>query len=145
MVDGRFLPDAATLARGGALGLGEVVDLARPGHAARRILQATAKPSDGVISRWINRPVSQRISAALLFALPGVRPWHMTLAVAAVAIIMVLALLTGGAAGLIWGGVLFQVASVLDGVDGEIARATYRSSPAGAVLDTRVDMLTNIG
>jgi CDP-L-myo-inositol myo-inositolphosphotransferase len=65
--------------------------------------------------------------------------------VAAVAVAMMLALLTGGAAGLIWGGVLFHVASVLDGVDGEIARASYHSSQAGAVLDTRVDMVTNIG
>jgi CDP-L-myo-inositol myo-inositolphosphotransferase len=58
---------------------------------------------------------------------------------------MLLALLTGEANGLVLGAILFHVASVLDGVDGEIARATYRSSPAGATLDTRVDMLTNIG
>ena len=142
VVDGRYLPDAASLAAGRTEG---AIDLDRPGHAVRRILLATAKPSDGVISRWINRPISQRISAALLLLLPGIRPTHMTLAVAAVAVVMVLALLTGGAAGLVWGGVLFQVASVLDGVDGELARATYRSSEGGAALDTRVDMLTNIG
>ena len=145
-VDGRFLPTAAALARGGAQGAGEVIDLERPGAAVRRILLATAKPSDGIISRWINRPVSQRISAALFFLVPGVRPWHMTLVVAAVATAMLVALFGHhGMAGLVWGGVLFQVASLLDGVDGEIARASYRSSAAGAVLDTRVDMVTNIG
>lgn len=142
VVDGRWLPDAATLAKGGG---GDAIDLSRTGHATRRILQATAKPTDGVISRWLNRPVSQRISAALLLLVPGIRPWHMTLVVAAVACAMLAALLTGGPAGLVWGAVLFHVASVLDGVDGELARATYRSSPAGAALDTRVDMLSNIG
>ena len=145
VIDGRFLPPAALLAQGGSTGTGEVIDLGRPAQAARRIIKATAKTSDGIISRWINRPISQAISQVLLTLLPGIRPTHMTLVVAAVAIAMVLALLTGGASGLIWGGILFQVASVLDGVDGEIARAAHRSSQGGAVLDTRVDMLTNIG
>ena len=144
-LEGRFLPPADLLATVSAVEPGTGIDLHRPGQAARRILQATAKGSDGIISRWLNRPVSQRISQALLLLVPGIRPVHMTLAVAAVAIAMVSALLFGGAAGLVWGGVLFHVASVLDGVDGEIARASYRQSQAGAVLDTRVDMLTNIG
>ena len=143
--DGRFLPSPELLARGGSTDPGKVIDFDWPTQAARRILLATAKPSDGVISRWLNRPVSQRISQALLALVPGIRPWHVTLVVAGVAVAMMLALLTGGAAGLIWGGILFHVASVLDGVDGEIARASYHSSQAGAVLDTRVDMVTNIG
>jgi phosphatidylglycerophosphate synthase len=143
VVDGRFLPSPEQIATGGPPI--EPLDLDRPAQASRRILQATAKSSDGIISRWINRPISQAISQALLAAVPGVRPTQVTLAVAAIAIIMVLALLTGGTKGLVWGGILFQLASVLDGVDGEIARASYRSSPAGAALDTRVDMLTNIG
>ena len=33
---------------------------------------------------------------------------------------------------------------MIDGVDGEIARATYRSSVRGATLDTSVDMATNL-
>ena len=42
-------------------------------------------------------------------------------------------------AGLAVGAVLFQIASVLDGVDGEIARATQRSSKSGASLDSLID------
>ena len=41
------------------------------------------------------------------------------------------------------GAILFQVASIVDGVDGEIARATKRSSKLGASLDTAVDAATN--
>lgn len=143
VVDGRFLLTAKLLARNGPVG-DDAIDL-DGSDAARRIIRATSKRSDGIVSRWINRPVSQRITQALLMTLPRIQPSHMTLVVAAVAIAMVLALATGGAAGLVWGSVLFHVASVLDGVDGEIARAAHRSSSAGAVLDTRVDMLTNIG
>jgi CDP-L-myo-inositol myo-inositolphosphotransferase len=57
---------------------------------------------------------------------------------------MFLAFLSGGTTGLVLGGVLFHVASVVDGVDGEIARATFRVSRRGAVLDTAVDMITNL-
>lgn len=50
----------------------------------------------------------------------------------------------GGVGGLVVGALLFQAASIMDGVDGEIARATFRSSPAGATLDSMIDALTNL-
>ena len=121
------------------------IDLADDRTALRRIVQATAKPSDGIVSRWLNRPVSQRLSILLLRHAPGARPSHVTAFVAVVGAAMILSLLAGGATGLIAGGLLFHLASVLDGVDGELARAGYRSSAAGRALDTRVDMLTNVG
>lgn len=121
----------------------ETIDLASPRAAARAILKDTAKPSDGVISLLFNRPISQRISALLLH-IPGVRPGHLTVVTALLGLIMFLAFLAGGKTGLVLGGVLFHVASVVDGVDGEIARATYRVSRRGAVLDTTVDMATNL-
>ena len=107
------------------------------------IVRATAKPGDGFISRRLNRPVSQRISMLLLH-ITGIRPGHATLGTALIALAMVAALLLGGEAGLIAGGLLFHAASVFDGVDGEIARATWRASPAGAVLDSVVDVATNL-
>ena len=148
LFDGRRLPDAAALKaalRGVPLARESTIDLADEPAALRDLLRATAKPGDGIVSRWLNRPVSQRITALLLRYLPDIRPSHATVVVGAVAVAMVACLLFGGAAGLIAGGVLFHVASVLDGVDGELARTTYRSSAAGRALDTRVDMLTNIG
>jgi CDP-L-myo-inositol myo-inositolphosphotransferase len=41
-------------------------------------------------------------------------------------------------------GVLFQLASILDGVDGEIARATLSESETGARVDTIVDQVTYV-
>lgn len=114
-----------------------------PGDAARAILKGLDKAGDGPVSRWINRPVSRRISA-LLLAIPGLRPVHATAGTALLAAAMFGALLFGGAFGLVLGGILFQAASVFDGVDGEVARATYRTSASGATLDSAVDLATNL-
>jgi len=44
----------------------------------------------------------------------------------------------------LWGLVLFQVFSVLDGCDGEIARAKFLESERGRQLDDCFDILSNI-
>jgi CDP-L-myo-inositol myo-inositolphosphotransferase len=121
----------------------DLLDLERPAAAARRILAATTKPSDGIVSRRLNRPISQRLSAVLLH-IEGIRPWHLTIVTATMGLVMFLSFLQPGPGGLILGGILFHVASVIDGIDGEIARATYRSSERGALLDSAVDMVTNL-
>jgi phosphatidylglycerophosphate synthase len=114
-----------------------------PLPTAWQIIRTTGKPSDGLVSRRLNRPISQRITW-LVLALDGIRPVHVTMVNAALALVMAAVLLFGGAPGLILGGILFQAASVLDGVDGEMARATLRASPAGATLDSVVDIATNL-
>jgi CDP-L-myo-inositol myo-inositolphosphotransferase len=106
------------------------------------VIRATSKAGDGLVSRWLNRPISQRITF-LVLAIPGIQPAHVTIFNALLAVPMVLSLLFGGPAGLILGAILFQAASILDGVDGEMARATFRSTPRGATLDSLVDMATN--
>ncbi len=111
--------------------------------AARAIVRSTAKPTDGIISRHLNRPISQAISA-LLLRIPGIRPVHATVGTGLIAAAMFASLLFWGAAGLVAGAILFQAASIFDGVDGEISRATFRSSPAGAKMDSLVDAATNL-
>jgi phosphatidylglycerophosphate synthase len=120
-----------------ALGLGD------PRTLQRQVLLATGKPSDGLVSRWLNRPISRFVTARVL-AIPGVRPWHLTLVTGAIAFAMFAALASGSRAGIVLGALLFHLASVVDGVDGEMARATFRSSRIGAVMDTSVDMATNL-
>ncbi len=110
----------------------------------RRIVRATAKPGDGIVSRTINRPISQTCTRLLLRQFPGIAPVHTTCGTALIALAMTAALLTGTSQGLVAGALLFQAASIFDGVDGEIARATFRSSPRGAALDSLIDALTNL-
>ena len=107
------------------------------------ILRATAKKSDGPVSQHFNRPISRLISAQLL-RYPALRPVHATIGTGVLAAAMFASLIFGGVTGLILGGVLFHVASVFDGVDGEMARATFRTSRAGAFLDSVIDMATNV-
>jgi 1L-myo-inositol 1-phosphate cytidylyltransferase / CDP-L-myo-inositol myo-inositolphosphotransferase len=163
LIDGVSLPDAALLASaigGHAIGQSafpDTVALWRAEHASQRetdrekaldaagwdMLRATVKPGDGIVSRHINRPVSLRMSRFLL-RFGGMRPIHATLAAAACGIAMAWSLFFGGASGVVAGGLLFQAASIIDGVDGEMARATFRSSNAGATLDSVIDSLTNL-
>jgi len=121
----------------------EAIGLGDPRALQGQVLLATGKPSDGLVSRWLNRPVSRAITARVL-AIPGVRPWHLTLVTAAIAVLMFTALVSGRAGGIVIGALLFHLASVVDGVDGEMARATFRSSRLGAVMDTTVDMATHL-
>lgn len=114
--------------------------LRRAGHA---IVAATGKPGDGVVSRYVNRPISQAISRMLL-QLPGIAPFHASLGNAILGIAMAICLLFGGSMGLMLGAILFQAASIFDGVDGEVARATFRTSDKGAMLDSLIDALTNL-
>jgi 1L-myo-inositol 1-phosphate cytidylyltransferase / CDP-L-myo-inositol myo-inositolphosphotransferase len=111
--------------------------------SAWEIVRATGKPGDGLISRWLNRPISQRLTL-LVLTIAAARPIHVTLFNAALALVMFAVTLFGGEAGLVLGGILFQTASVLDGVDGEMARATFRTSKSGATLDSAVDIATNL-
>jgi choline kinase/phosphatidylglycerophosphate synthase len=113
-------------------------------RAERLILASTArKPWDGPVARLLNRRLSWRLSLLLLRA--GASPNAATL------FAFLLALLAAGmvaaghewSAALVVGGVLTQIASVVDGVDGEIARASLRASPAGAFLDSVLDRIAD--
>lgn len=147
MLPGEALPDAATIR---AVHAGLAAAPAQPHDpelalraAARAIVRATAKPGDGLISRHCNRPLSQAASAALL-RYPWIRPGHASLLTLLAALMMLASLMTGTPTGLVLGAVLFNVASIVDGIDGEIARATFRSSKTGASLDSLIDAFTNV-
>src|SRR6266498_1086156 len=96
------------------------VDTLEDVRRAERLIVASAarKPSDGPVARLLNRGLSWRLSLLLLRA--GVSPYAATL------LAFVLALLAAGAlaaghewsAALVAGGLLTQIASMVDGVDG---------------------------
>ena len=128
-----------------ALPNGTAYDVSTPAarrEASRALLLATGKPTDGWVARRLNRPISRVLSRLLLAA--GLSPAHATL----------LSLATGAAAAAFaaqpsWGALVaaaafFQLASVVDGVDGEMARATLSESAGGARLDAAVDIATYV-
>ncbi len=112
---------------------------------ARELLAGTAKPEDGMVSRLVNRPFSQAVTRAVLRRWNAIDPTFATAATALSAAMMTVCLmLIPGRVGLVWGTVLFQLTSMIDGIDGEIARATFRSTPRGASADSLVDAGANI-
>lgn len=112
------------------------------GPAERQLLCRTGKTQDGFISRCINRPISRFITRQLL-RLP-ITPSTCTLSMLVVPFFAYLFLIRGDYLGLVTGTALFQVANILDGCDGEIARAKYLESERGLRLDAFCDLITNL-
>ncbi len=99
--------------------------------------QLKAKPNDGPVSRYINRPLSTRISRFL--APYPVTPNQITLVSFGLSVLAALLFVWPHYLGLILGGFLAQFASVIDGCDGEIARLKYLQSKYGGWLDAVLD------
>jgi CDP-L-myo-inositol myo-inositolphosphotransferase len=106
-------------------------------RAARLSLRRTlGKPADGPVSRFVNRPISTRISMAI----SRFRPNPSTISVIALLLCAIGSSLLAFGKG-IAGGVFVQLGSVVDGVDGEIARLQYRTSAWGALMDGVLDRI----
>jgi phosphatidylglycerophosphate synthase len=110
--------------------------------AERMIFRWCVKETDGIVSRYLNRPISNWISRRLSHG--DIRPMQLTAVTGLLALAMFTTLMGGTPTFIAIGCLLYHVTSVVDGLDGEIARAKYMSTPRGAVLDTAVDMATNL-
>ena len=101
---------------------------------ARRMLVKTAVKGigDGFVSRHLNRKISTEISA---FLVDKVTPNEMTAFTFALGILSALLTLVS----LPLAGILYQLSSILDGIDGEIARASLRTSGLGGYIDSILD------
>ncbi|MEJ5976970.1 CDP-alcohol phosphatidyltransferase family protein [Novosphingobium sp. PS1R-30] len=130
-------PAAALDAPGDGFGPGS------PDAVTWQMLQASMKPSEGWFGRHLNRPISFRTAAWLMKR--DVSPNAVTWFTFAIAVVMTILLAHGGLWWLALGGLLYQVVSVVDCVDGDIARVSHQTSRSGAVLDTGFDMLANLG
>ena len=103
-------------------------------RARLRLRRSLAKPADGPVSRWLNRPLSTRISMLLAPLQPP--PDLVSFAVFGLALLAAAALAAGAQ---LVGAALAQATSALDGVDGELARLQLRASSRGAMLDGVLD------
>jgi|GEM_PF-2020414 len=106
----------------------------------KALIQALIKPTDGWVSRNLNRPISTRITR--LLARTSISPNQFTLFTGLIGLATGVFMAMGGYFHYLIGAALFQATSVLDGVDGELARLKFKSSPYGQWLDTVVDNLS---
>jgi 1L-myo-inositol 1-phosphate cytidylyltransferase / CDP-L-myo-inositol myo-inositolphosphotransferase len=111
-------------------------DLRRAGRLLRRSLP---RPTDGPVSRLLNRRLSVPFSwlVARLPVSPDVLSAVSFLFGLAGAVFLALGQGVGG-------GALAQACSILDGVDGEVARLTLRAGPRGTLLDGYLDRLGDV-
>lgn len=112
------------------------------GTIQRLLWNSCRKPIDGIISRYVNRPLSLAISRTIV-SLP-VTPNQITLFSAAIGLAGAACVMAGGYAMALLGAVLLQIASILDGVDGELARVRVQFSVLGEWFDTVADDVVNI-
>jgi hypothetical protein len=112
------------------------------GEVETRFLRGSGKSQDGMVSRHLNRPLSRAITR-LLLPFP-VTPNIWTWLIFPIPVVAAVLLSRGTYWSFVRGLVLFQVFSVLDGCDGEIARAKFMESESGRRLDDFFDVLSNI-
>lgn len=111
-------------------------------EAKRTLLKGLTKPQDGPASKLPNRPISTRVTALLVPF--GVTPTMMTFVVALFGLAGGLFAASARLGMQILGATLYQLHSILDGCDGEIARLTRNFSKHGALLDSVVDDVSNM-
>lgn len=110
--------------------------------AERTMVWSLRKQADGLASSLINRHLSLPMSWVLMRT--PIRPNHVTLFCFALAVTGGVVIGQGGwLAGLI-GMLLVNLGSIIDGVDGELARLKYRFSRLGQWMDTLADDFGNI-
>ncbi len=112
-------------------------------RAEEKLYASLVKPADGFLARHINRRVSLAMSRRLWRL--GATPNMVTSFTLVLGLLAGLAFSRGNAPG--WGllgAALFQAPSIIDGVDGELARLLLKASPSGFWYDMFADNITHM-
>ncbi|MGR3303511.1 MAG: NTP transferase domain-containing protein [Candidatus Scalindua sp.] len=95
------------------------------------------KSADGPVSRWLNRPVSIRLSKVLVNF--NITPNQISFLSFLLSIVAAGLFALGDYLYLALGGIVAQFASIIDGSDGEVARLKYLTSDYGRWFDAVLD------
>jgi len=110
--------------------------------AERLLVSSLRKAADGIAAKAINRHLSLPLTRML--AGTRVRPNHVTLLALACALAGGAVIGQGGYAAGVIGMLLVELGSIIDGIDGELARLRYQFSRSGQWMDTVVDDAANV-
>jgi CDP-L-myo-inositol myo-inositolphosphotransferase len=119
-----------------------MTDPASRAQIDRQLFADLIKPSDGPVSRHFNRHVSRAVTRLVLPL--GMTPNAMTVVVAITGILAAVSASFATYGMHVLGAALFQLHSILDGCDGELARLTHTHGKHGALIDSLVDDLCNL-
>ena len=106
-------------------------------NAQKYLLNTLTKLSDGPVSRYLNRPVSAKIARHLVKT--NITPNQVSFVSFFLCVIAAALFFEGSVFTLLAGGVLAQIASIIDGCDGEIARLKYQITDFGGWFDAVLD------
>jgi phosphatidylglycerophosphate synthase len=101
-----------------------------------------SKPQDGFVSRFLNRPISSQITRVLVRF--SIHPTAFTASIFILPLVAAVFLQRGDYLSVLFGAAIFQVFSILDGCDGEIARVKNLESKFGERLDNLCDFLGSL-
>lgn len=111
-------------------------------RAVEALFDACRKPVDGLVSRHLNRHVSIFLSKRLVDT--PITPNMTSVVTFLFAIAGAACVAQGGYVPMLVGAALFQWNSILDGVDGELARVRFQQSRLGQWVDTVSDDLSSL-
>ncbi len=119
----------------------KVIDESSAKEATWGLLKRLQFRPGGIIAKYINRPISIRISKHLVDT--PITPNQTTIFAFIVGALGIVFVFHGGYWATVLGGLLLQLNSVLDGIDGELARMRLQTSEFGAYLDSICDEILN--
>lgn len=95
------------------------------------------KPTDGPISRYLNRQISTRISKYLVNT--KIKPNTISFLGLIICFVSTFLFTFGSYFYILIAGILVQFSSIIDGCDGEVARLRFQQSNSGAWFDASLD------
>ncbi|MBN1272208.1 MAG: NTP transferase domain-containing protein [Candidatus Aminicenantes bacterium] len=111
-------------------------------NAEKKIMASLGKPDDGPVARVLNRPLSKALSRFLVKT--GIGPNLVTLFNLVLGLAAAFTASFGGYFPFLTAAVLFQLNSIIDGTDGELARLKFQVSRSGQWFDTIADNIVYI-
>jgi phosphatidylglycerophosphate synthase len=110
-------------------------------RAARKLWDSLVSGSDGWVDRVFNRPLGRPLSKILTRT--EVTPNAVSVASILIGLVGAVMLGVGEWAWAVAGALVFQLSAVVDCVDGDLARATFRESALGRWLDIVGDQIVH--
>jgi len=122
--------------------LGIADSAAQIAQIEERLWRGCRKPTDGIASRHLNRYISLAISRSIVRS--AVSPNQISLINLALGLLAAALAAQGSYLPVLAGAALFQLNSIVDGVDGELARVRLQASVLGEWMDTLSDNIASL-
>ena len=119
-----------------------VSDRRTAGIAERCLWASLASNADGWVDRYFNRPVGRPLSR-LLVRTPAT-PNMVSILATLIGLVSALMFGLGTQMCALWGAVLLQISAVMDCVDGDLARVSFKESSLGRWLDIVGDQIVHV-